>query len=115
VLQYLIVKHFQLPMNNAAALVPRAAVCGEERLSNHHSICSWVMELKNQHKMYKSQRPELCFLCRGPVVDAGVRIGTLDKEKLSNWCLEYLQTEFDYERLKMRTKIICQFCVWDAR
>jgi hypothetical protein len=61
--------------------------------------------------MNKFLRPELCFLCRGPVVDAGVRIGTLDEEKLSNWCLEYLQTEFDYER----TKIICQFCVWDAR
>jgi hypothetical protein len=64
--------------------------------------------------MIKFQRSKLCYFCRYPVVDGGVRIQSLDQKKLSKWWMEKFQTEFEY-RFGMKTKSICQFCVWDAR
>jgi len=47
------------------------------------------------------------------VADGGVRVSQVDREKLSEWWLQHLDTEFDDEDAENES--ICQFCVWNAR
>jgi len=47
------------------------------------------------------------------VADGGVRLSQLDRDKLSEWWLQKLDTKFADEELE--NKWFCQFCVWDAR
>ncbi|XP_059476700.1 zinc finger protein 234-like [Neocloeon triangulifer] len=58
-------------------------------------------------------RPELCRLCEKPAADGGYRAAELDKEKLAEWCLNYLGTTLA-EEVK-DNDLFCYFCVWDAR
>ncbi|XP_059476079.1 zinc finger protein 425-like isoform X2 [Neocloeon triangulifer] len=56
---------------------------------------------------------ELCRLCERPAADGGHRAAELDKDKLAEWCLNFLGTtlaeEIDDHDL------FCYFCVPDAR
>ncbi|XP_059476196.1 uncharacterized protein LOC132197132 isoform X2 [Neocloeon triangulifer] len=56
---------------------------------------------------------ELCRLCERPAADGGHRAAELDKDKLAEWCLNFLGTtlakDIDDQDL------FCYFCVWDAR
>ncbi|XP_059478264.1 zinc finger protein 311-like [Neocloeon triangulifer] len=56
---------------------------------------------------------ELCRLCERPAADGGHRAAELDKDKLAEWCLNFLGTtlagQIDDQDL------FCYFCVWDAR
>jgi len=63
--------------------------------------------------MERYERPKLCRLCRCPVADGGVPLSQLDRDKLSEWWLLRLDTEFDDEDAE--NEWICQFCVCDAR
>ncbi|XP_059476583.1 PR domain zinc finger protein 5-like [Neocloeon triangulifer] len=58
-------------------------------------------------------RPELCRLCEKPAADGGYRAAELDKEKLAEWCLNYLGTTLAKE--VKDDDLFCYFCIWDAR
>ncbi|XP_059478267.1 uncharacterized protein LOC132198317 isoform X3 [Neocloeon triangulifer] len=56
---------------------------------------------------------ELCRLCERPAADGGHRAAELDKDKLAEWCLNFLGTTLAKE-IDDRD-LFCYFCVWDAR
>jgi len=87
------------------------------RALQHICVCQAPQreqEIHLQNIMAQIQnKKSLCYLCHYPVVGGGVPIRKLDQKKLSKWWLENLQTEFEYVRMK--TKSICKFCIWDAK
>jgi len=92
-------------------MLVRSLFCAASFSSIHLFTCCFVY--KQRAVMERYERPKLCRLCRCPVADGGVPLSQLDRDKLSEWWLLRLDTEFDDE--DEENEWICQFCVWDAR
>jgi hypothetical protein len=58
-------------------------------------------------------RPKICRLCGFPAADGSVRVSELDRDKLSEWCLQMMGTDLDEKGLE--TAVFCAVCVMDAR
>jgi hypothetical protein len=61
----------------------------------------------------KYTRSQLCRFCEFPVADTGIRLSTVDRDKLSKWCLQMFQVNVGHEDLEHQWS--CQFCLWDAK
>jgi hypothetical protein len=64
-----------------------------------------------------AQRLVRCRICEFPAADSGVRVDTLDAEKLAQWWRRKLDVEFKIttDTEEAPDEVVCQFCVWEAR